>query len=81
MMFLPVIPSISQGGKKENPVFVKIEQISDIGTAPRVYSLIRISYNKKIVMKLAQNLHQFILNKIYVLKFIYHYVFKTGLPF
>ena len=62
-------------------VFIKIKQVSDVCTAPGIDCLIRVAYHKKIVMIRTEGFHHFILNHVYILKLINHYVFKPLLPF
>ena len=50
-------------------------------TSPGINDLVGISNHKQIMVISAQNLHQFILQGIYILKLVNHNVLKSLLPF
>ena len=60
---------------------VEIQQIAHIGTSPRIDRLIRISHDEQIAVIAAQYLHQTVLQRIDILKFINHDIFQALLPF
>ena len=59
---------------------IKIQQIFHVCAAPRVYGLIRIAHYEQIFMITAQYRHELILQVVYILKLVYHYVFQPLLP-
>ena len=60
---------------------VKVQQIPHVRAAPRVDGLIRVADDEKILVIAAQDLHQLILRRVDILKFIDHDVFQPLLPF
>ena len=62
-------------------VFVEIQQVFDIGPAPGVDRLVRITDDKEVFVHAAQDGHELILEVVDVLEFIDHDVFQPALPF
>lgn len=58
----------------------EIEQVSNIGTAPRINRLIRIANDEQIAVVFNEFFHERDLQRVDILKLVDHDVFKTLLP-
>ena len=59
---------------------VEVQQVAHVGSAPCVDGLIGIADDKQVLVILAQHLHQRVLRRVNVLKFVDHDVFQPLLP-
>ena len=62
-------------------MLIEFNKETDIGAAPCIDRLIRITDDKQIVMITADRIHQFILQRVNILEFVDHDVFQALLPF
>ena len=74
------VVAVHHDGAHARKIFVKLKEVADVGTTPGVNCLVGVSHYKKIIVVRAQGFHHFVLNHVYVLKLVYHYVFKALLP-
>ena len=59
---------------------VKVQQVAHVGSAPCVDGLVGVADNEQIFVIVAQHLHQGVLRRVNVLKFVDHDVFQPLLP-
>ena len=59
---------------------VKVQQIPHVGPAPCVDRLVGVADDEQVLVILAQHLHQRVLRRVNVLKFVDHDVFQPLLP-
>ena len=68
-------------GFRAGVLLVKIQKILYVRAAPGIYGLVRIAYDEKVFVMIAQHLHEAVLQTVNVLEFIDHYILKPLLPF
>ena len=59
---------------------VEIQQILDVRAAPGVDRLVRVAHDEEVAVIAAQHLHQLVLQRVDILKFVDHDVFEPLLP-
>ena len=61
-------------------VFIEVQQVFHIGAPPGVDGLVRVAHDEQVLMIAAKHLHQLILQRVDVLKLVYHDVLQALLP-
>ena len=70
---------LKQNHKRTRMIFLKAEHVAVVRTAPAVNGLIRVAHHIQAIVNGRQQLHNAVLHKIRVLKFVYQHMLKLAL--